>query len=653
MKIGSITVMSGAAGVRTAKSQVMADGRFVDLPTERLGDVRLRITKQQRYVALTRLNEWWVGPSFGGDDLAGLGPSVFLLVERTDGRYVLVLPLIDGGLLAEVMGDHEGLGVQVTGGPAKHGEGAARLLLVSVGDDPHALIAESMRAVAAELRTFRLREDKRLPEFVEMFGWCTWDAFYQQVDERKVTRGMNTWEKGGLIPPLVLIDDGWQDSVSHKLNSFRSHPEKFPKGMGPLAAKLHERYGVACVGVWHTLQGYWNGVGANSELAGEYDVKPTLQDGIPWSEDKRQSAALVDPRDIHRFYQDWHAELRRQGIDMVKVDNQSSTLRYAGDVMPAVETARAYQRALQGGAQTHLEGNVLHCMCHSLDVAYHMSSSSAFRNSDDFWPKRPESHGRHVHANAMNNLWTGRFALPDWDMFQSHHEAGAFHAAARSISGGPIYVSDKPGKQDFTLLRKLCTTGGRVLRCPAPAVPAADCLFVDCYREEKLLKIANRNGAIGVLGLFHCCWREAEAERRPIAEHFTATDVPGLDGGRFAAYLHHADELHVMTSRATHELELPPMGCELVTLSPIVHGIAPLGLLDKFNGSAAIEEAGFREDGAFAARLRDGGRIGFYCEHEPQRVLVNARERKGRYDADSGLLLVTPKEGEAVEVVVS
>jgi len=33
----------------------------------------------------------------------------------------------------------------------------------------------------------------------------------------------------------------------------------------------------------------------------------------------------------------------------------------------------------------------------------------------------------------------------DWDMFSSRHVAADIHAAARAVSGGPVYVSDAPG----------------------------------------------------------------------------------------------------------------------------------------------------------------------------------------------------------------
>ena len=49
---------------------------------------------------------------------------------------------------------------------------------------------------------------------------------------------------------------------------------------------------------------------------------------------------------------------------------------------------------------------------------------------------------------------------PDWDMFQSQHPAGLLHATARAISGGPLYVSDGPGKHDFSLLARVVLPDG-------------------------------------------------------------------------------------------------------------------------------------------------------------------------------------------------
>ena len=50
------------------------------------------------------------------------------------------------------------------------------------------------------------------------------------------------------------------------------------------------------------------------------------------------------------------------------------------------------------------------------------------------------SHTIHIAAVAYNSVFLGEIMQPDWDMFHSLHRAGEYHASARAISGGPIYV---------------------------------------------------------------------------------------------------------------------------------------------------------------------------------------------------------------------
>ena len=61
-----------------------------------------------------------------------------------------------------------------------------------------------------QMQTGRLRSEKFLPAFVDQFGWCTWDAFYQQVSHEAVRQGLETFRAGGISPRLLILDDGWQ-----------------------------------------------------------------------------------------------------------------------------------------------------------------------------------------------------------------------------------------------------------------------------------------------------------------------------------------------------------------------------------------------------------------------------------------------------------
>lgn len=63
---------------------------------------------------------------------------------------------------------------------------------------------------------------------------------------------------------------------------------------------------------------------------------------------------------------------------------------------------------------------------------------------------------------------------------------------ARAVSGGAVYVSDKPGQHDFTLLRRLVLPDGYILRAQLPGRPTRDCLFRDVLRDNKtMLKVRN------------------------------------------------------------------------------------------------------------------------------------------------------------------
>lgn len=39
---------------------------------------------------------------------------------------------------------------------------------------------------------------------------CTWDSFYTFVSQDKVLHGLETFQRAGLTPRLLVLDDGWQ-----------------------------------------------------------------------------------------------------------------------------------------------------------------------------------------------------------------------------------------------------------------------------------------------------------------------------------------------------------------------------------------------------------------------------------------------------------
>ncbi|MGI4792352.1 MAG: Sip1-related alpha-galactosidase [Janthinobacterium lividum] len=212
-----------------------------------------------------------------------------------------------------------------------------------------------------------------------------------------------------------------------------------------------------------------------------------------------------------------------------------------------------------------------------------------------------------------------------------------------------MYVSDKPGSHDFDLLRKLVLSDGSVLRADLPGRPTRDCLFHDPTREDVLLKIFNRNGAAGVIGVFNARY-DKNKDLPPISGHVSPADVLGLRGDRFAMYAHSSAELRTLTRSDVWELSLPPLTAEVFTIVPIGdHGIAPIGLTDKFNSAGAVTLHGPR-DGGYEITLRGEGPFAAWCASEPSRVQMNGETLPFSYDAATHLLLITTSRAGIVRI---
>jgi raffinose synthase len=277
---------------------------------------------------------------------------------------------------------------------------------------------------------------------------------------------------------------------------------------------------------------------------------------------------------------------------------------------------------------------------------YLARDSTLTRTSTDFWPERPASHGLHVYVNAMVSLWFGEFVLPDWDMFQTGHPAGPFHAAGRVISGGPIYVSDKPDGHDFDLLARLVLSDGSIVRCRDIGRPTRDCLYADPTKSPVLLKLFNQNEGSSVVAVFNTRYAPGRDER--IRGRVGPSDVPGLvEAGvrSFAVYQVNADRLDWVDPRGQVELELSTLEAEVVALVPVVEGLAAVGLMGKLNPGGTILRKSWRER-THLVELRDGGDLLLYAECAPRAVRIDGEQVLSYgYDARSRRLTITVRGG--------
>jgi raffinose synthase len=658
---GGVRVLAGLDPSLAAEHDPLGHGLFITARSPRTGSrlvfVLGEVPELQRFTLCYRYEPYWMRPR-AGESLSDVPPETQFLLARVARGWLLLVPLFGDPFRFSLRGRADGrlelLGE--TGDAHTFGDGGLALYVAS-GDDPFALLRRGAASVASRLGLGRLRRDKPLPAFVDHFGWCTWDAFYHDVSAERVAAGLASFRHAGVSPRFVILDDGWQCTRTMPTGELRLSAleanDKFGGDLSSTVQLAKRDFGVETFLVWHAIVGYWGGVDAEA-LPG-YDVSDQVRrfgEGIlahqPSVNEQWWGSliGLVPAAHAARFFDDYHARLAAQGVDGVKVDSQAVLEGVAQGQGGRVALNRAYRQALESSVERHFQGRSIECMANAQETWYGSTRSNLTRSSIDFFPARPETHTAHLYTNAQVGLWFGEFMLPDWDMFQSAHERGAFHAAGRALSGGPVYVSDAPGAHDAALLRQLVCADGSVLRCDGPGLPTLDTLCSDPTRERCPLKIWNKNGERVLLGVFDA---RAEHEQSELQGDFGASDVPDMPEMPLVCFAQRAGTLDLLGPGARRPFTLAPRGFELFTLVPLRDGFAAIGLADKLNSGGAIQSEA-RSGSRYSLRLRDGGRFLAYAERPPTRVEVAGRPHDFSHDPASKTLVIELRDPNALEL---
>ncbi|XP_023525173.1 probable galactinol--sucrose galactosyltransferase 1 [Cucurbita pepo subsp. pepo] len=696
------------------------NGAFIGVNSDQIGSRRVFPVGKLidlRFLCAFRFKLWWMTQRMGTSGQEIPFETQFMVVEARDGSnftgnaeesaavYTVFLPILEGDFRAVLQGnDNNELEICLeSGDPAVDGFEGSHLVFVGAGSDPFETITYAVKSVEKHLQTFAHRDRKKMPDILNWFGWCTWDAFYTEVDSDGVKKGLESFESGGIPPKFVIIDDGWQsvakdsasadckaDNTANFANRLTNIKEnyKFQKdgkegervedpelGLQHMVSYMKEKHATKYVYVWHAITGYWGGVSSGVKEMEQFESKlayPVASPGVDSNEPcealnsiTKTGLGLVNPEKIFNFYNEQHSYLASAGVDGVKVDVQNILETLGAGHGGRVKLARKYHQALEASISRNFRDNgIISCMSHSTDALYSSKRNAVIRASDDFWPRDPASHTIHIASVAYNSLFLGEFMQPDWDMFHSLHPMADYHGAARAVGGCAIYVSDKPGQHDFNLLRKLVLPDGSILRAKLPGRPTKDCLFMDPARDGKsLLKIWNLNDLSGVVGVFNCQgagWckvgkKNLIHDENPdtITGVIRAKDVSYLSKvagngwtGDAAIFSHLAGEVVYLPQDASMPVTLKAREYEVFTVVPVKElansiKFAPIGLIKMFNSGGAVKELHHQpESSNVSLKVRGSGLFGAYSSSKPKRVTVDSEEVEFGYDEESGLITI-------------
>ncbi|MCS7003744.1 MAG: hypothetical protein NZM38_00290 [Cytophagales bacterium] len=580
------------------------------------------------------------------------------LWKSAQNTYGAIVPLCGNGFRTTI-GQQSGKIVLESAMGVKRSFEKFPAAVVGYGKNPYTLLeAVYENAMKIMGRPENLRKKKLFPQPFEYIGYCTWNAMYDQMSEEKIIQAIDFFCKNDFPIGNLLIDDGWLDmQPERKLYSFRPEKSRFPNGFQNMIFRLKKEKGLRNVGVWHTLNAYWKGLHPKGELYAQYPVF-TYLDQETWLLEKEgiDTFHIADPRTDKgfKFFEDWYKYLSSQGVSFVKVDNQLITERIAKGQVPIFELAEKLHRSFHQAANQYFNDAVINCMDMTNDAYYNFGNSAVARTVEDFFPYKEDEtydlqHGNaaaHVTSAVYNALWFGQMVYTDFDMFQSHHPHAEYHAIARALSGGPIYVTDVPGQQNFDILRKLVIYDGRILRSDAPLVPTEDCLFQ--VQGSGLLKTFSYSGNAALLAIFHA----TDAENQQT--EWKIRDIPRFqekefENQEFVFFDFKAQKLQKVIQTYAQKIELPRMGVALYWIFPKSKSIIPLGLLNKYNGVAAVQNIRYQNN-ACSFDIKDGGIIGIYADTNPMRVKVD--EQVVEHSYENGLVKISLPSGRLYQVTV-
>jgi hypothetical protein len=456
----------------------------------------------------------------------------------------------------------------------------------------------------------------------------TWNSLGQKLTEGKVLKALNTLAENKINISSLIIDDNWQDidyqgnsQWQHGWNDFEAEPTTFPSGLKALITNIRSKHkNIQHIAVWHALIGYWAGLAPNGALAKRYKT-------IQATRDDSHKMTLVAPESIQAFYTDFYTFLTSCHITGVKTDAQ-----YMLDLVVPPTTRRAitpsYLDAWTTASLRHFYGHVISCMAMTPPIIFHTLLPRTrpplpFRNSDDFFPHAgPAAQAWHVWSNAHNALLSQHLnVVPDWDMFQTVDQGdgyAGFHAAARCVSGGPVCITDVPGRHDLGLIREMtgATIRGRTVVFRPSVVGRVVGGVYGGYREKGaagLLKVGAYHGragsGTGILGVFNV-GTEDVVEVLPLGGLF-----PGVVGTERYVVRAHGNgrvtpPLVVGSPASMLTVSLGVTGYDVLCAYPLAavesrtRGevlLANLGLVGKMTGCAAVLRTVFE--------VRDNGRM--------------------------------------------
>ncbi|KAK8010158.1 raffinose synthase Sip1 [Apiospora arundinis] len=608
-----------------------------------------------RWFGLSRDTVAWMAPRQGGSYFKLDVAAMLCSFLGASGQNLLLLGISGFEDILTIFGDNNQGAMMIKVRNDRPAPGYGRVI-VSVGDEWESTLAATLQ-LARELSTGpnepKPRDDLQRGDAIDPH-WMDGLLYSPHFDigpsdlEVQIAKSLNELESRGIRVSGLVLDDVWQHVDEHQpsrfqagLIDFEASPRGLKKGLKDSIREIKHRHSVVRnVIVSLPILGHWGGISEQAD-----GRLPHIYQTIPVERHERsipQSPSLVrinivSPHDIQQFYHDYYAFLAACDVDAILVDG-ISMLESLASASVRCSLSEAYLEAQSTAMQTYFPRGNLSSMSLSPCALFHDLRSTGSRQPPTVRNSRAFSdHRRHVFVNAINAVVSGGIGnIPDWGPVERTAAAahGAFHVAARCLSGGPIRIStfDGSGRDDLGLVRQI--SGVTALGKTVVFRPSGIGKTTNPYShfdDEHLLKIGNTHnlGAsrASMLGLFNI-------SDRTVRELVSLRDFPDIDESTDFVVLSSTGARSSRVNFTTLSLfsgNLEPGQYEILTAYPLKHfaaakggglvDIAVLGLHGKILGAATVIDTDFTiRDGMIWVKvvLKALGTLEIYLSYTPE-----------------------------------
>lgn len=525
--------------------------------------------------------------------------GIFLQLQLADGRYMAILPLASTKAVTWFYVDKSG-NIQLL--LCNHGtepvSGKIPLIAWSIADNVNKACFDLFKEIEHDKvmgQNFRLRYQKEYPEVFKYLGWCTWEEYKKDISEKLLINDIVKIKNSSLPIRYTIIDDGYLTYVNQKtefgdkLSSFKPN-NKFPNGFGSLL-KLKDPATIKWMGIWQNMNGYWGG------FSQENDFGDKMNSNMRILEKTGRHMPKNDSLSIAKVYETFLDKAANDGFDFLKVDWQAANLYLLNKSESAAHQAFLTSHIVDNIAHKYYNNGMINCMAMNNIVLLNTRYVNVERVSIDYKLNNRLMAKEHLLQSYYNTVYMGQCLWGDQDMFHSSDSiCGQIMALAKSVSGGPIYLSDAPQNIVADLVWPLCYNDGSLIRPLSPAATLQRSVFSSPINKKELYYIsAPLNNDAAAIVAYNLSADPLTIDGTISAEDYEMTGtllqpyqgkwkIPNEGLFLFDFFVQKGEILS-----EDHKFSITNFGDKYFIVTPIVNGWAVIGRSDKFLSPATVD----------------------------------------------------------------